>query len=70
MNGDGMEAAVARAREYSLGMTCGRCEQRTGNNHQGHYWAFCKVTRQIEEYHFCCPGDCALHPDSAVGGEG
>ena len=57
------EAALAQAREYSRGMTCGRCEEPTGNNHQGHYWAFCKVTRQIEDFHFCCPGNCQLHPD-------
>lgn len=44
------------------GMTCGRCDRPTGNYTQGHYWAFCKVTKTIREFHFCCPGDCALPP--------
>lgn len=41
-------------------MTCARCERDTGNNNQGHYWAYCKVTKTRREFHFCCPGDCAL----------
>lgn len=57
-----LEDVMNKAREYSRGMKCARCDQYTGNNHQGHYWAFCSVTSQIENFHFCCPGDCALHP--------
>ncbi len=39
---------------------CGRCEPDTGNSNQGHYWAWCKVTRSMREFHFCCPDNCAL----------
>jgi hypothetical protein len=42
------------------GIGCGRCNKPTGNNSQGHYWAYCKVTRTIREDHFCCPNDCEL----------
>lgn len=42
------------------GMLCARCEQQTNNRSQGHYWAWCKVTRSVREFHFCCPGDCEL----------
>lgn len=57
---------------HSLGMLCGRCEQHTGNNHQGHYWGFCKVlaaqgvpwNEAIRELHFCCPDDCELEASS------
>ena len=53
---------------HSLGMLCGRCQQHTGNNHQGHYWGLCKVwlaqgknfKDAVREFHFCCPGDCEL----------
>jgi hypothetical protein len=53
---------------HSLGMLCGRCEQHTGNNHQGHYWGLCQVLlaqgvpwkNAIRELHFCCPDDCQL----------
>lgn len=41
-------------------MICPRCNHHTGNSHQGHYWAFCKVTGKMEEFHFCCPDDCEL----------
>lgn len=41
-------------------VVCARCGHHTGNSHQGHFWAFCKVTRSIREPHFCCPGDCEL----------
>ena len=44
----------------TLGMVCARCKQHTGNNNQGHYWAFCKVTRTKRQFHFCCPDDCEL----------
>lgn len=41
---------------HSRGMLCARCEQHTGNNHQGHYWKFCQKTRLVlDEFHFCCP---------------
>jgi hypothetical protein len=36
-------------------LVCGRCGHHTGNTHQGHYWAWCKVTRTIRKHHFCCP---------------
>jgi hypothetical protein len=42
------------------GFVCGRCRRPTGNRHQGHYWAFCQVTKTERDFHFCCPGDCAL----------
>lgn len=47
-------------------MTCARCEQQTNNNSQGHYWKFCKVTRTLREFHFCCPGDCELDATEKV----
>lgn len=34
---------------------CPRCGHHTGNAHQGHYWAHCKVTGTSREFHFCCP---------------
>lgn len=58
-----VEKAERYALEYAdrqLGMTCGRCRKRTGNNNQGHYWKHCKVTGQMESFHFCCPDDCQL----------
>jgi hypothetical protein len=39
---------------------CGRCNQVTRNSNQGHYWACCIVTGQLEDFHFCCPNDCEL----------
>lgn len=59
----------------SLGMLCGRCNQHTGNNHQGHYWGFCKVyaarglewEKCIRDFHFCCPEDCELESESDNG---
>lgn len=39
---------------------CGRCKRHTGNSNQGHYWAICTVNRAVEQFHFCCPGDCEL----------
>lgn len=41
-------------------LTCGRCEQHTDNGNQGHYWAYCSVTKTVRDFHFCCPGDCEL----------
>lgn len=57
----------------ALGMICPRCNEHTGNNHQGHWWAFCKVRAQqvddwkdaLREMHFCCPGDCELEEQDA-----
>lgn len=43
-----------------LTLTCNRCKKDTGNNTQGHYWAYCKVTKTNREFHFCCPDDCEL----------
>lgn len=56
----------------SLGMLCARCDQHTGNNHQGHYWGLCKVLlsrgvpwkNAIRQPHFCCPDDCELEVSS------
>jgi hypothetical protein len=45
-------------------MVCGRCNHHTGNSNQGHYWAHCKVTRTIRDFHFCCPGDCELEVEA------
>jgi hypothetical protein len=47
-------------------LTCGRCKQHTGDSHQGHYWAWCKVTKTTREFHFCCPGDCELEHDDTT----
>lgn len=41
-------------------MWCGRCNKVTGNTTQGHFWAFCKVTGTMRDFHFCCPDNCAL----------
>jgi hypothetical protein len=41
-------------------LVCGRCGHHTGDNNQGHWWAWCTVTRTLREHHFCCPGDCEL----------
>lgn len=41
-------------------VVCARCGHHTGNSNQGHYWAWCKVSKQREEFHFCCPGNCDL----------
>jgi hypothetical protein len=46
--------------DRQLGLSCERCHQHTGNNHQGHFWAYCKVTGRMEAHHFCCPDDCQL----------
>jgi hypothetical protein len=35
-------------------MVCARCGHHTGNATQGHYWALCKATGTIREFHFCC----------------
>jgi len=36
-------------------VVCPRCHHHTGNAHQGHYWAWCRVTGAAREFHFCCP---------------
>ena len=36
-------------------IVCSRCGHHTGNAHQGHYWAWCKVTHSVREFHRCCP---------------
>lgn len=41
-------------------LICVRCGQHTGNNTQGHYWAYCKVTKTTRDFHQCCPGNCEL----------
>jgi len=41
-------------------LVCARCGHHTGNNNQGHFWSWCKVTRSTGNFHFCCPGDCEL----------
>lgn len=47
-------------------LTCGRCGQHTDNNTQGHYWSWCKITKSVREFHFCCPGDCELEVKTDV----
>lgn len=39
---------------------CGRCNNVTGNSNQGHYWAYCGVTKSVRDFHFCCPDNCEL----------
>lgn len=41
-------------------VVCPRCHKHTGNAHQGHYWAFCKVTKTTRGFHLCCPDNCEL----------
>lgn len=36
-------------------LVCARCGHHTGNSHQGHYWAWCSITRSLRDHHFCCP---------------
>jgi hypothetical protein len=43
-----------------LCVVCSRCKRHTGNSNQGHFWAFCSVTKQMEAHHFCCPDKCEL----------
>ncbi len=50
---------------HSLGMVCARCNEHTGNSHQGHFWSYCKVTRTIRSPHFCCPDNCELEATDA-----
>lgn len=53
-------AALAYQRAREVGLTCGRCQKTTGNNTQGHYWRWCKITGSMRDFHFCCPDDCQL----------
>ena len=39
---------------------CTRCQRHTGNSTQGHFWAWCSVTKTERAFHFCCPGNCQL----------
>ena len=36
-------------------VVCPRCHHHTGNSHQGHYWAYCLVTKTSRDFHLCCP---------------
>lgn len=47
-------------------LICGRCKHHTGDNNQGHYWAYCNVTKTTREFHFCCPDDCELEAKGEV----
>lgn len=49
-------------------IVCARCKQHTGNATQGHFWAWCKKTKQKEEFHFCCPGlPCEYKASNSTG---
>lgn len=45
-------------------LICSRCEKDTENNNQGHYWAYCTVTKSDREFHFCCPDNCELEVEN------
>lgn len=51
-------------------VVCGRCGRHTGNSNQGHYWAYCKVTRGMRDFHFCCPNDCELEESGVTSDRG
>lgn len=61
------EGRLLRTVDRVLGMTCARCGKRTGNNNQGHYWVYCKVTRTDRHHHFCCPDACKLEVGLEAG---
>jgi hypothetical protein len=46
-------------------IVCSRCGHHTGNSNQGHYWAYCKVTKSKRDFHLCCPDDCQLEAVSS-----
>lgn len=46
-------------------IVCARCGHHTGNNTQGHFWSYCKVTRTVRTHHMCCPDDCELEAANA-----
>jgi hypothetical protein len=41
-------------------VVCNHCGHHTGNNTQGHWWSWCKATKTLEDFHYCCPGNCQL----------
>lgn len=41
-------------------LVCSNCGHHTGNTSQGHYWAYCKATKTMRAFHFCCPDACEL----------
>ena len=59
----GLDGSICDARSASVSvvdghcrcLVCARCGHHTGNSHQGHYWAYCQVTRGKRDFHFCCP---------------
>lgn len=52
---------VEHQREYEKRFfICARCDQNTQNTTQGHYWAYCKVTKTMRDFHMCCPDNCEL----------
>jgi len=59
MNKENWFEEMQRKYEETL-IICARCEERTNNRTQGHYWAYCKVTRTIRDFHMCCPNNCEL----------
>jgi hypothetical protein len=59
------ELLGAAQREYEKRFfICARCDQNTQNTTQGHYWAYCKVTKTTRDFHMCCPGDCELEENN------
>lgn len=59
----GCDAEMPASRDGRGGcrcMTCSRCGRHTGNSGQGHYWAYCKSSKKLLDFHFCCPGACEL----------
>lgn len=46
-------------------IVCSRCGRHTGNSTQGHYWAWCSVTKTMRDHHLCCPDDCELESVAA-----
>jgi hypothetical protein len=42
---------------------CPRCQVPTGNETVTHYWSQCRVSGRLEEFHYCCPRHCELHPE-------
>jgi hypothetical protein len=48
------DGPVSKVNSHCRCAVCPRCGHHTGNNTQGHYWAFCKATRTNREFHHCC----------------
>lgn len=62
-NPNGCDASKPASWDGQGGCTCvvcSRCDRHTGNGNQGHYWAYCSATKEVREYHFCCPSQCEL----------